>query len=82
MTVFPEHQCILVSQYKEMEVPGKLQCHLKNILLKILKYPYIYIVSLTDTLPEISIVWKISLQQDDWHWSDTDFSYHTSVRDI
>ena len=82
MTVFPEHQCILVPQYKEMKVPGKLQCHLKNILLSILKYPYIYIVSLIDTLPEISTVRKISLQQEGWHWSDTDFSYPRSVIDI
>lgn len=36
----------------------------KNILLNILKYPYIYTVSLIDTLPEISIVGKTSLQTD------------------
>lgn len=73
---------MLVPQYKEMKVPGKLQCHVKkNILLNILKYPYIYTVSLIDTLPEISIVRKTSLQQEDWYWSDTDCSYPRSITD-
>ena len=83
MTVFPKHQYTLIPQYKEVTVAGKLQHHLKNIILSILKYPSIYIVSLTDLLPEISTEKNQSSERlYHRHWSDTDFSYPRRVMDI